>query len=102
MSELNTVCISTQEYKDLLNDSFELEQAQNVETNLVNYIDRLEAAVIEYIKKESHYGIYDWKLTGEFKEIISILNAEGYDWSKGKPEEDTEELIVEIDEGYQE
>lgn len=103
MSDINTVCISTQEYKQLLCDSFELEQAQNAENNLVNYIERLEEVVIAYIKKETHYGEYSWKLKEEFRDIISVLNAESYDWSKGKAEDDeTEPLFEEADEGYQE
>ena len=94
MAELNTVCISTDRYNSLFEDSIELKQAESTIHNLMLYNERLEAAIIDYIAKETHCGEYDWKLRGEFADLISILNLHEYDWAQHKP--------VEYDGGYQE
>lgn len=102
MSELNTVCISTDKYDHLMQCKFESEVNEAAVNGLTNYIERLEKVVIDYIKKASNHGAYDWKLREEFGDIITVMNAHNIDWTEDKPEAETEELIVEIDEGYQE
>lgn len=103
MSELNTVCISTEEYKELLSAQFELEQMTSLQDNLVNYIERVEKVIFDLIRKETNHGEYDWKLRGEFKDIISVLNAHEVDWTEKKDSDDgAGELFEEIDGGYAE
>lgn len=110
MAELNTVCISTKEYRDLLLESFNLEPAQTTIENLMQYNERLEKAIIECIARESEYGRCYWMLKdkGRFGKIVSILNLEGYDWESlcpdpitGAIDDGCEELIEEIKEGEQ-
>lgn len=95
MSELNTVCISTKEYRDLLLESFNLEQAQTTIENLMQYNERLEKAVIETLAKRCEYGESMYMLDSEPEsKLVSILCLHEYDWAKHKPQT--------TDEGYAE
>lgn len=105
MAELNTVCISTDKYDRLKEDSFLLKQSETTIDNLLQYQERLEQAVIEYIAKQTEYGRCGWMLREEFGPLVNIMNLHAYDWSKHRPnpitsdDDECEELIEEIQEG---
>jgi len=94
MSEINTVCIGTQEYRRLIEAQIENEQLSASITGMTDYLDRVEKCIFDLIRKDTKYGEYDWKLNGEYRDIISVLNAHEVDWTEGKPDD--------IDGGYAE
>lgn len=98
MSELNTVCISTDKYDSLMQDRFLLKQSESTIDNLLQYTEKLEAAIFDLIKIDSNFGEHTWKFKkgGKFERLISVLNAHDVDWSEGKPDEEIEELLEEI------
>ena len=94
MSEINTVCISTQEYRRLIEAQIENEQLSASIAGMTDYLDRVEKCIFDLIRKETDYGEYKYLLHDKFADIISVLNAHEVDWTEGKPED--------IDGGYAE
>lgn len=91
MADVNTVTIDLVKYDHLKRCEFEAEEAHNQVANMVDYLDRVEKVIFDYIKKETEYGEYTYLLKDKFADIISVLNAHEVDWSEGKPQEEGED-----------
>lgn len=70
----------------------DLEAAQVLQENLLDYQERLEKAIIRLIAAESNYGKYGWILREKFSDLVSIMDLWEYDFSKLEPEPTTTEV----------